>query len=118
MKIVTLEEFCKMPVGTVFAVYKPYFIGECNIKTGEPFEMNGSIGFNGAIPLSPWFVSDDPADWADDVGEYPVEFCSTDISSADYEQDELIAVLEKQEVKELIEYLVNALRLGYSEGEV
>lgn len=111
MKIVTLEELYKMPVGTVFTKNKLLYI-----KGSEMQTMEESIGNVCALSLSP-FVNIKNIDEVPCIGEYSISFCKNiwDISTCN--QSALFRVFEKQEVKELIDYLENALRLGYSEGE-
>ena len=116
MNIVDREKFLRMPAGTIFAEYKPcVFIGGFQIKTdtghmvenpmfGEPF-----WSFLGSMPLEPYFKDFDGGEGPFECGNYPVEWCVYDDSSADYFETDMIAIFEPHEVLHLIEVLKWAL---------
>ena len=59
MKIVSFDDFCKMPAGTIFAPYEPCTIKEelaIKVDPGEAMPANFPYYkwcFNGVMPLSP-----------------------------------------------------------------
>lgn len=109
MKIVTYDEFIRMPAGTIFATYEPcVFKDRFQIKTDGGWEVGKNYYFNGAMPLEPWLDVDNMLSESL-LGTYKTEMCTYDDSNADYSEDELFAILEPHEVKELIKALYWAL---------
>lgn len=111
MRIVTYEEFIRMPAGTIFAPYEPCIFKErLRIKTdtGEtyvnPITGEESWTFLGAMPLEPWFDIEDV--YPDTYGTYSTEMVIYDDAAVDYMDEKMIAVLEPHEVVHLIEALV------------
>ena len=109
MKLVSFEEFNKMPAGTVFARYEPNIFKEClSIKTdtGEPAPMYCHFThiFNGVMPLEPWI---DPDDQFYKVGdELPASFEIYDGSTADYMNDDMFLVFDSSDIDRMINALV------------
>lgn len=110
MKVVTVEEFIKMPAGTIF----------CPIKDGmfdnNDFEIKTQDGerYCGTMPLVPWideFIS------IKYPGTYDIDYEIYDGCSADLiGLYECIAVLEEKDVRNLISKLYWALN-GCKEEE-
>ena len=108
MKIVSYDEFVRLPSGSVFCPYTPcFFHSPFQIKVDKGKEYAGEYIFNGTMPLEPWFSVED--EFPDCVGNYETEMTITDDSSVDFDKDCLFAVLEKQEVENLIDALKWAL---------
>lgn len=108
MKIVNYQEFIRLPAGSVFCPYEPcIFHSPFQIKTDTGHEYSGHHIFNGAMPLEPWFV--DQNNLPTEAGTYKTEMAIWDDSSVDFEKDGLFAVLEKNEIEELINVLKWAL---------
>ena len=112
MKIVTYEEFVRMPAGTIFAPFKPnVFEDEFKIKVDGGKEMSLPLApntkvwvYNGTMPLRPW-LGDDFFTY----GENDVELEIYDGDQNDVRDYDMIAVLEPHDVKELINALYWAL---------
>lgn len=108
MKIVTYDEFIRMPAGTVFAPYEPcVFKDHFEIKVDKGWEDGSDYYFNGTMPLEPCPVGNEYA-WGKMMGpgQVDTEMCIYDGSNADYSKDELFAVLEPHEVRRLIKALL------------
>jgi hypothetical protein len=104
MKIVTYDEFIRLPSGSVFCPYTPcYFHSPFQIKVDKGKEYQYGYIFNGTMPLEPWFSVED--EFPDCVGNYETEMVVTDNSSVDFYTDCLFAVLEKHEVERIIDAL-------------
>ena len=104
MKIVTYDEFIRLPSGSVFCPYTPcYFHSPFQIKVDKGKEYKYGYIFNGTMPLEPWFSVED--EFPDCVGNYETEMVVTDNSSVDFDKDCLFAVLEKHEVERIIDAL-------------
>lgn len=103
MFIVKRDELGKYPVGTIYATYEPYRIGELLMLTGPNLKFsNGRIGWNGALPLLPSF--------SDNVNNVLYSnWCTTDDSSANYSADQLFVVFTKQEIERMILILQSAI---------
>lgn len=111
MKIVTYDEFIRMPAGTIFAPYEPcVFKDHFEIKTDTGWEDGSEYYFNGTMPLEPCPVGDEYA-WGNmmGLGKVETEMCTYDGSNADYSKDELFAIFEPDEVSRLIKSLLWAL---------
>lgn len=111
MRLVTTEEFARMPAGTVFAPFEPYVLKDrLEIKVdGGALVTNGRgerfWAYNGTMPLEPWNMEDlnDIGDRAD--AEY--EVCDGDQN--DLIDEKMILVLERQDVERMIGVLKWAL---------
>lgn len=101
MKIVNLEELKKMPNGTLFMIYEPEHLdGEIHIITGQ---AGYDYGYNGEILLTPFF------DFTSNEKERITNWCTTDNSSIDYDEDCQFAVFSKTEIKFMLCVLKYAL---------
>ena len=116
MKIVTYEEFVRMPAGTLFAPWKP-----CNYENPIAIKTDTGYGrldwknrptwyFNGVATLAPFMP-----DYPDTYGIYESEIFHYDGDSYDYEEYQMFAVLEEHEVRRLLHLLEWAL--GGCKGE-
>lgn len=124
MKIVTIEELREMPIGTVFCEMDEW----CNFRKDfriitDRNPLTG--GFGGTLPLYPWIEENGMAsllarkeneEWLlqnkDHVitgKEVPCEWISEDETDFEHDKDEIFAVFNKDEVKEMIECLQWAL---------
>lgn len=118
MKIVTYDEFVRMPAGTIFAPYKPcVFEDRMEIKVdggGEYIDWQGKKkwGFIGTMPLEPWLGDMAPMDY----GEYEAKWEIYDGDQNDASFYSMFAVLEPQDVDKLISILRWAQ--GGCKGEV
>ena len=124
MKIINLEQLNQMPDGTVFADCCNGYVDEVMIMTGHDRRHHKGVKkcFNGVYYLHPYFNSDDG--FCDTIGvgvgdETPARWDTMDTSSTDYAREEtpMFAVLSKDEVKELIGLLEDALKDGYEDNE-
>lgn len=108
MKIVDYKEFVRSPSGTVFCPYEPcIFHSPLQIKTDTGWQSGTRYLFNGTISLEPSFS--DPENLAFGVGRYEANFPVSDTSSVDFDENGLFAILEKNEIQELINILQSAL---------
>ena len=96
MKIVTRDEMCKLPNGTVFAPYEPCVIGEIRVKTGY-YVWDGRETWNGELHITPSF------DMESDATDRITHFMVDDGSEADYYPDELFAVFDSNEIGQMID---------------
>lgn len=143
MKIVTIEELRKMPIGTVFCEMDEW----CNFR--EDFRIITDRnpltgGFSGTLPLYPWIEENDRTslfarkeneEWLpqnkDHVitgKEVPCEWITVDETDFEHNKNEIFAVFNKDEVKEMIECLqwalkgdkeetpIESIRLGFEVG--
>ena len=109
MKIVEYEEFIRLPSGTVFCPYEPcFFHSPLQIKTDTGWQSGKRYIFNGTISLEPSFS--DQENLAFGVGRYETNFPVSDTSSVDFDENSLFAILEKNEIEELINILQSALK--------
>ena len=110
MKIITLKELCNMPNGTVFVEYEPdMFVGDIQILCGRYYDNYfKEETFNGVVNLLPQFS------WSSH-GNYKSERITTwstlDTAACDFDQDQLFAVFDINEVKAMI----NCLRMAIGE---
>lgn len=108
MKIVDYMEFIHLPEGTVFCPYEPcIFYSPLQIKMDTGWQSGGNYMFNGTISLEPSFL--DQENLAFGVGRYEVNFPVMDTSSVDFDENGLFAILEKNEIEELINILKSVL---------
>lgn len=95
MKIVSFDEFIKMPSGTVFAPWKPStFCGEVEIKVDAGEECNGTYfgwSFNGVCPILPIFDN--------------FEHAVYDGATVDYMDYKQFAVFEESDIDNIIKVL-------------
>lgn len=125
MKIVTIEELKKMPNGTVFCEMDKWcnFQNDFRIITGK---HNDRDGFNGELGLYPFIYGENrfelferkenetwmPADKNHVVKGKEFDICAwetVDTADYDYEKDQIFAVFNEKEVREMIKCLQWAL---------
>lgn len=103
MRILTKDQMCEMPVGTIFATWHPEIIGDIRVKTDDggllPFK-----GWNGSLFLEPFVHQDD-----NDETLYHTNWSTIDDSSVDYDSGQLFAVFSKREVLQMINVLLFGL---------
>lgn len=105
MDIINRDQLSNMPDGTVFMKYSPDYIdGRIRIITGK---YTNKLGFNGVLYLEPnfQFSTGDP----DTDGERITNWCSTDETEYDYDENQLFVVFSKTEVRYMINILMWAL---------
>jgi len=113
MKILNKEQFAKTPVGTVFCEFEPTILdGDIYVKSD--FRVyNGKPTFNGAIPLCPYFETQEYEDnyqgHPDENITYYTQCNSIDTALCDFEDDQLFAVFSKSEIRRMIDVLTFAL---------
>lgn len=112
MRIVTPEEFARMPAGTVFAPYEPHVLKDrLEIKVDKGAMATGWHGekfwaYNGTMPLEPWNL-----DQVYEIGDRAdAEFQVYDGDQNDLIYEKMILVLEQKDVIRMIEILGWALR--------
>ena len=104
MKIVDYNEFVRLPAGTVFCPYEPcFFHSPLQIKTDTGWQSGTKYLFNGTISLEPSFS--DQENLAFCVGRYEIGFPVCDTSSIDFDENSLFAILDKEEIENLIDLL-------------
>jgi hypothetical protein len=107
MKIVNTEEMAKLPEGILYSAYEPCILGELRIKGKTLNEGNNSTEW------AQWFDADinNVKDIDDDLesgDSSPLEIIySRDV----YEPEELFAVWEVEDLKELSEVINNAIKV-------
>lgn len=109
MKLVSLEEFCKMPAGTIFAPYEPMVFKqrlEIKVDGGEPAPYYAQTlhYFNGTMPLEPCIDLD--AEFYKIGDQLPASFETYDGSTADYMDERMFAVFEEADVDKMIQVLL------------
>ena len=101
MTIVTRNELCKYPNGTVFMIYQPEITdGEIHIKTGANKELSY---WNGEIKLTPILEFD---------ANQPERYCqwsTEDTATCDYDINQKFMVFSQTEVQQMINVLMWAL---------
>jgi len=116
MRILTAQEFTKEPYGTVYIQYKPHmFIGQPEIKSEPRGEKFGQSWWT--TNILPWIegnndveVNNELKQW-DDWHQYelPTEGFCTDDATYNHDDAILYAVFSKEEVKGMINRLVESL---------
>lgn len=119
MKIVTYDEFIRMPAGTIFAPWEPcVYRGKFEIKTdgGEEYEYFGEkdYTFNGTMPIVPHIDYDDGFSGYD-YGPCKSEMFHYDGAAVDYLEHTMFAIMEEKDIRKMIEALEWAL--GGCKGE-
>lgn len=105
MLIVSKEEFCKYPNGTVFMLFSPEVLDDgIYIKTGYGRGQDEKEYWNGELGLTPFFKHD-----KDNESLCYTQWSTVDTSTIDYSNDQLFAVFSKSEVKQMINCLMFAL---------
>lgn len=100
MKIVTLNELCELPVGTVFSEYTPCILGDIHIKTCK-LDYGYRIGWNGELTLDQPMIKED---LKDNTILYS-NWSTVDSSDINYDEDQLFAVWNKDELLKMREWL-------------
>lgn len=101
MNIVTKDELCKYPNGTVFMEYIPDMTdGRVHIMTGS----NGKDTWNGEITLDPIWKYD-----KEDPRIIYTNWCTIDTAYCDYDSEQKFIVFSKEEVANMINILTWAL---------
>ena len=101
MKILNNEEIKKMPNGTVFMLYQPEILdGEIHIITGK---IDDNFGYNGELLLTPFF------DYISNDKERITNWCTTDNTLNDYDDNTLFAVFNQLEIIAMIKCLQSAI---------
>lgn len=119
MRILTAQEFIKEPYGTVYVHYKPQmFLGEPKIKSKPRGDKFGKSWW--ATNILPWVKGDSDIEADEQFNEwdknhsYELEtegFC-TDDATYNHDDDMLYAVFSKEEVKDMINRLIESLYEG------
>ena len=113
MRIVNLTEFLTMPVGTVFCKYQPCMFDDIQIFTGRSTVSESSIDFN----FFDLFDVDgtDSREYievlleAEKTGKsFKLDFSATDNDGL-FEDNQLFAVFEKEDIEGMIKVLQNSL---------
>lgn len=107
MRIVSCEEFARMPAGTIFAPFEPYVLKDrMEIKVDQGQMVKGWHGppfwaYNGTMPLEPWNLED-----MEGIGSRaPAEYCIYDGDQNDLLDEKMVLVLEPEDVELLIRTL-------------
>jgi len=113
MRILSLEQFCKEPEGTLFSCYDGGSNdGDLMVKTGY-FEWEGKPTFNGIVRLTPDFETQEYEDFysgsPSEIRKYYTECFSTDTAECDFDKAQLFAVYSKEEIRRMIDVLTYAL---------
>ena len=114
MKIVNFEEFNRMPAGTIFAPYEPCMAkDEPEIKfdqgqlcTYEGTGLSPAWLFNGTVPIIP---SPEIDDASFDYGKVKGQFHFYDGCSADYCDEKMFLIYEKEDILAMMRLLAWAL---------
>lgn len=116
MKIVTFEEFNRMPAGMIFAPWTPcVYEGEFEIKTDTGYEYECRYDhsrhwiFNGTMPIVPWIDSDQDFIIGEECGPVKSEMFHYDGASCDYMDHKYFAIMEEKDIRKMIEALEWAL---------
>jgi hypothetical protein len=113
MKIITKQEFYKLPAGTLYCDYQPYVFGELKIK-GETVVINGEPIDYRYCNLRGDILEADNTDSFIDIlnhaektgGEFDLELGEYNAwRDGLYNEEQLYAVYSKEEIKGLIKIL-------------
>jgi len=114
MKILNRDQFLKMPPGTVYSKYEPVFFYDIEIK-GDSIYFNGGGNDFGCQHIKDAVDAGSSEDFADILlaaeetgGSFKMDF---DCQGRDglFEDDQLFAVWEKEDVEALIKRLEETL---------
>lgn len=117
MKIVTYDEFIRMPAGTIFAPWTPsVYEGDFEIKVdgGKQF-VNRYTGkedytFNGTMLIYPHIDTEHELDGWYNYGPVKTEMFHYDGAAVDYSDYKMFAIMEEKDIRKMIEALEWALR--------
>lgn len=105
MIVMNKKEFAKTPNGTVYCLYKPCVLERSlKVKTGYYKDSQGMDNFDGIINLFPSLDYDEC-----EQNYFPTNNFSIDEALCDYEEDQLFAIFNKEEVRRMIDVLTYAL---------
>lgn len=111
MKIITRKQFMDMPIGTVWSYYEPCIFNELNIKASDKREWETDFLLDPIIGQIENTGSDDFFEKCErmEKGEsMPTDFENTSREGL-FEDEQLFAIYEKEDVKKLIERLQKTL---------
>jgi hypothetical protein len=111
MKIIKRKEFINMPCGTVFSYYKPCMFNELMIKASDSSSWGNDFLYDDIIGPIEADSSDDFLDKCENMENgvsLPVDFENTKREGL-FDDKQLFAVYEKEDVKKLIERLEKTL---------
>lgn len=101
MRIISRNELCKYPNGTVFMIYKPEITdGEIHIKTGANKNLDN---WNGELTLTPIWEYDTSQ------SERFCQWSTIDTATCDYDESQMFMVFSKTEVHQMINALMWSL---------
>lgn len=115
MKIVNKDEFRKLSKGTVYSLFSPNIInGDLHIKGQTFVDKDGLMDMAFELPLYHDFDCGDPnGEIYSEKNLYEYDYCSvlswTDTNMIDYDDNQLFAIYNKEEVLELIQELIKAI---------
>lgn len=118
MKIVNREEFLRLPSGTIYAEYDNYIFESLSIKGDSLFSAPGKLDCIGDFYLIDIASSVDAVcsedlwgklrEMASDGASFPVDL-KTATRDGEYEDGQLYAVWEKEDIQSLIAVLQKSL---------
>ena len=112
MKIVNRQEFLALPSGTLYAKYRECCIAELTIKTSEPIDDKNQDFYYKDL-LDTELCGGELIDLFDKtpIPEIELNFDTNISTSRDgfFDQDQLFAVLTKEEHRKLIQLLLHYL---------
>lgn len=115
MRIVTAQEFIKEPYGTVYIGFVPaMYVDQPKIKSEPRGEKFGQSWW--ATDILPWVTDDTEFEEQEKFKNYELETegCCTDDAIYNHNEDTLYIVFNKQEVKGMIDRLIESL-YGFEE---
>lgn len=107
MKIVTRDEFMKLPIGTIWSYYEPSYFRQLNIKVSDKTEWENDFLVNYLIGAVKHYSSEEFFDNCKEMknGEsLPVDFWLTGREGL-FDDKQLFAIYEDDDVKMLIKRL-------------
>lgn len=111
MRLVGFDEFCRMPAGTVFALYEPCILPEgLSIKTDTGKDMPEDYKwcrhtFLGVMSLTPEITPKNEIAFSKIGDTLPASFEIYDGSNADYMDDDLFIVFDDSDIDRMINAL-------------
>jgi hypothetical protein len=115
MRIVTKEEFYKLPSGTIYSEYKPIYFRGLFVK-GSTSYRDGDIPYNySEMSLICPIDNTDTADLIDILTNNKGESIKLDFADYGgndaYDPDQLYAIYEKRDLEHMLSIINNAIRL-------
>jgi hypothetical protein len=104
MRIVSKKEFMKLPIGTVWSYYEPCVFRDLNIKVSDLSEWETDFLYDGVIGKIDVQSSEDFTNKCElmEKGEsVPMDFEQTSREGL-FDDDQLFAIYEKEDVEKLI----------------